>query len=388
MRKIREVLRLKFGEKRSQREVAAACNIGAATVWEYVRRATAAGLSWPLPEDLDDVALEQKLYAHEYATAVARPMPDLVYLHEELRRDGVTLQLLWTEYRESHPDGIGYSQLCERYSRWAQRLNPTMRQTHRAGEKAFVDFSGSRPNVTDRVTGERTPVELFVGTLGASSMIYAEAVASQELENWIRVHTHMLEAWGGSPDKKKCAHQNDNMHCIACHSSWNPSCFGCHLPQKANLKMPQLHADGEVSRNFTPYNFQTLRDDIYMLARDGDATKNRIGPARSSCAIHVGSYNGNRESIYYQQQTLSGDGFGGTAFSTNVPHTVRGRGARETKQCTDCHPSTQKDNNAWMAQLLMQGTNYLNHIGRYCWVGAGEEGLYGVAVTEREEPQV
>ena len=200
MRKIREVLRLKFGEKRSQREVAAACNIGAATVWEYVRRATAAGLSWPLPEDLDDVALEQKLYAHEYATAVARPMPDLVYLHEELRRDGVTLQLLWTEYRESHPDGIGYSQLCERYSRWAQRLNPTMRQTHRAGEKAFVDFSGSRPNVTDRVTGERTPVELFVGTLGASSMIYAEAVASQELENWIRVHTHMLEAWGGCPE--------------------------------------------------------------------------------------------------------------------------------------------------------------------------------------------
>ena len=114
MRKIREVLRLKLGEKLSQREVAAACNIGAATVWEYVRRATAAGLIWPLPEELDDVALERKLYAHEYATAVARPMPDLVYLHEELRRDGVTLQLLWTEYRESHPDGIGYSQLCER----------------------------------------------------------------------------------------------------------------------------------------------------------------------------------------------------------------------------------------------------------------------------------
>ncbi len=93
------------------------------------------------------------------------------------------------------------------------------------------------------------------------------------------------------------------MSCIACHSSWNPSCFGCHLPQKANKKMPALHNEGDVSRNFVSYNFQTLRDDVYMLARDGDVTGNKIGPARSSCAIHVGSYNANRESIYVQQQT-------------------------------------------------------------------------------------
>jgi hypothetical protein len=151
--------------------------------------------------------------------------------------------------------------------------------------------------------------------------------------------------------------------------------------------MPQLHADGEISRNYTPYNFQTLRDDIYMLAKDGDATRNRIGPARSSCAVHVGSYNNNRESIYVQQQTISAEGFGGTAFSTNVPHTVRGRGVRETKQCTDCHLSQNDDNNAWMAQLLMHGTNTMNFIGRYCWVAAGEHGLCAVAVTERDEPQ-
>ncbi|MCE9529840.1 MAG: hypothetical protein K8T89_01665 [Planctomycetes bacterium] len=195
--------------------------------------------------------------------------------------------------------------------------------------------------------------------------------------------------WGSQPkgNEAPCAHQNKNMSCIACHSAWNPSCFGCHLPQKANVKMPTLHADGEVSRNYTPYNFQTLRDDIYMLARDGDATNNRIGPARSSCAVHVGSYNNNRESIYPQQQTISAEGFGGTAFSTNVPHTVRGRGVRETKQCTDCHLSKNNDNNAWMAQLLMHGTNYMNLIGRYCWVATGEHGLYSVVVTEREEPQ-
>jgi transposase len=200
MRKIREVLRLKFCEKRSQREIAAACGMGAGTVWEYVKRATQVGLSWPLPEELDDAALDRKLYEREYLTAVVRPLPDFAKLHVELRRDGVTLQLLWTEYRESHPEGYGYSQFCERYSRWAQKLNPTMRQTHRAGEKAYVDFSGSRPHITDRVTGERTPVELFVGVLGASSLIYAEAVPSQELPNWIRVHTHMLEAWGGCPE--------------------------------------------------------------------------------------------------------------------------------------------------------------------------------------------
>ena len=114
------------------------------------------------------------------------------------------------------------------------------------------------------------------------------------------------------------------MSCIACHSSWNPSCFGCHLPQRANMKMPSLHFEGDVSKNYISYNFQTLRDDVFMLARDGNATGNRIGPARSSCAIHVGSYNANRESIYVQQQTISGEGLSGIAFSTNVPHTVRG----------------------------------------------------------------
>src|SRR5208282_71319 len=132
-------------------------------------------------------------------------------------------------------------------------------------------------------------------------------------------------------------------------------------------------------------NFQTLRDDVFMLARDGLATNQRINPARSSYAIHVTSYNNNRESIYTQQQTISGEGLSGIAFSTNVPHTVRGKG--ETKMCSDCHVSKNNDNNAIMAQLLMQGTNYVNFIGRYCWVAAGEHGLAAVEVTEREEPQ-
>lgn len=193
-------------------------------------------------------------------------------------------------------------------------------------------------------------------------------------------------AWGDIPaGEEKCAHSANEMSCISCHSSWNASCYGCHLPQKANRKMPELHNEGDVTRNLVSYNFQTLRDDVYMLARDGNVTGNRIGPSRSSCAIHVTSYNQNREQIYVQQQTISSDGPSGIAFSTNVPHTVRGAG--ETKTCVDCHLSLANDNNARMAQLLMQGTNYLNFIGRYCWVAAGEEGLYGVTVTELEEPQ-
>jgi hypothetical protein len=202
--------------------------------------------------------------------------------------------------------------------------------------------------------------------------------------------------WGDVPDdESQLAHCNKNMSCIACHSSWNPSCFGCHLPQNANRKMPGLHNEGDMSRNYVSYNFQTLRDCTYMLARDGDVTGNRIGPARSSCAIHVGSYNQNRESIYVQQQTISAEGMSGIAFSTNVPHTVRGGtaglphkpGRSETKQCTDCHVSKDDDNNAIMAQLLMHGTNTMNFIGKYCWVGAGEHGLHAVEVTERDEPQ-
>jgi hypothetical protein len=181
------------------------------------------------------------------------------------------------------------------------------------------------------------------------------------------------------------AHQNSNMSCIACHTSWNPSCFGCHLPQKANAKTPMLHNEGTVSKNQISYCFQTLREDVFMLGRDGDVTGNRIGPARSSCAIHVGSYNNNRESIYFQQQTISAMGPSGIAFSTNVPHTVRGKDG--TKQCTDCHLSKQNDNNAIMAQLLMLGTGSVNFIGRYAWVAQGEHGLEAIEVTERDEPQ-
>jgi hypothetical protein len=192
------------------------------------------------------------------------------------------------------------------------------------------------------------------------------------------------QTWGDVPDKdEQLAHADSSMTCFACHSSWMTSCFGCHLSMKANRKMPNRHNEGDDSRNYTTYNFQVLRDDVFMLARDGTVTGHRVAPAASRSAVIVSSQNQNREWIYSQQQTISAEGFSGQSFSTHVPHTVR---ATETKGCTDCHVSKENDNNAWMAQLLMQGTNFVNFMGRYVYVAA-EHSLEVVAVTEREDPQ-
>jgi len=192
-------------------------------------------------------------------------------------------------------------------------------------------------------------------------------------------------SWGSVKiSESALAHPNSEMACQTCHSSWVPSCFGCHLPMKANQRRPMLRYDGEMTRNWTSYDFQTLRNDVFMMARDGVVTGNRISPVRSSCAVLVTSYNARRDVLYTQQQPVSSEGFSAEAFSTAVPHTVR---TKETKQCTDCHISRANDNNAKMAQLMTLGTNFVNFIGRFAWVGEGEKGLQAVAVTERDEPQ-
>jgi hypothetical protein len=190
--------------------------------------------------------------------------------------------------------------------------------------------------------------------------------------------------WGDVPgDDKLLAHRDENMTCFACHSSWMTSCFGCHLSMQANRKMPNRHNEGGDTRNFTTYNYQVLRDDVFMLGRDGTVTGNRIAPVRSSSAVLVSSQNQNREWIYSQQQTVSAEGYSGQTFNTHVPHTVR---ATETKGCTDCHVSKNNNNNAWMAQLLLQGTNFVNFMGRYVYV-ASNEALEVVVATEHAEPQ-
>jgi hypothetical protein len=189
--------------------------------------------------------------------------------------------------------------------------------------------------------------------------------------------------WGSAAAPETLAHANSSMTCYTCHTSWTPTCFGCHLSMVSNRKMPMLHNEGLTTRNWTAYNFQVLRDDSFFLGKDGTVTKNRIAPVRSACAVLVSSQNQARSWNYYMQQTVSAEGFSGQAFSTFVPHTVR---AKETKQCTDCHVAADGGNNAWMANVLMQGTNFMNFMGHNIWVADGKDGFEGVAVAERDEP--
>jgi transposase len=200
MRKIREVLRLAVGEGLSRRQVSAASGVPLTTIADYLGRASAAGVKWPLPDDLDDAGLEALLYPAVVPSVVTRPAPDWGCVHRELRRNGVTLQLLWLEYREAHPGGYGYSQFCNLYRQWRGGIEVTMRQAHTAGEKLFVDFPGDTVPIWDGRTGEvALRAELFVAVLGASSWLYAEAFPSQELLCWVSAHVHCFEAMAGCP---------------------------------------------------------------------------------------------------------------------------------------------------------------------------------------------
>lgn len=200
MRKIRDVLRLSLHEGLSLRDVAASLQIPFTTVGDHVRRAKAAGLSWPLTEGLDDDALEALLFATAAPAAQARPQPDWNKVHIELRRPHVTLMLLWLEHKEAFPEGHAYSQFCERYRRWRRSVDVVMRQEHKAGDKLFVDFPGRQIPIYDEVTGDKAfEAELFVAVLGASSYLYAEALRSQQLLHWVTGHVHAFEFLGGCP---------------------------------------------------------------------------------------------------------------------------------------------------------------------------------------------
>jgi len=211
MRKTREILRLRWGEGLGQRAVARSVLVSPTTVADCVGRAKVAGLSWPLDPQLDDGALEALLYPPPRPSVQPRALPDWTQLHRELRRKGVTLLLLWQEYKEAHgEEGYQYSQFCELYHQFRGQLDVVMRQEHRAGEKSFVDFSGDGFQIVDPQTGEVSEAPLFVATLGASSYTYAEAFPSQELRCWIEGHIHAYEYFEGVtaitvPDNTKTA---------------------------------------------------------------------------------------------------------------------------------------------------------------------------------------
>ena len=201
MRRIRQVLQLHFGAHASARVIAREVGVGRTTVQDYLSRAGAAGLGWPLAADLTDEALEQLLFPAPSCKAGARrhPEPDWAALVREMKRPGVTLAILWEEYDAIHPQAYRYSRFCELYRDFERRLSPTMRQSHVAGHKAFVDYSGKKVPITDPLTGAVRMAEIFVAVLGASNLTYFEATWTQTLPDWSGAHVRMFRFWGSAP---------------------------------------------------------------------------------------------------------------------------------------------------------------------------------------------
>ncbi len=198
MRKIRSILRAKLKLGLTNRGAAMAASVSPGVVSSVVVRARAKGLlEWEAVEALTDEALEVMLYGARVPAGRQRPEPDPVWIHTERQRKGVTLELLHLEYLAEHPEGLRYTAFCARYRKWVRARKLSMRQVHRAGEKLFVDYSGDKPSVVDPKTGEAREVELFVATLGASNLSYAEATWTQKLADWTASHIRTFEFLGG-----------------------------------------------------------------------------------------------------------------------------------------------------------------------------------------------
>jgi len=201
MRKLRDVLRLKFDGGQTNRRIARSCHISRPTVADYLLRFEEARLVWPAAAALNDATLEHKLFPPAPAVSTTeRTVPDWHHVHHELRGKGVTLTLLWHEYKAAHPEGFQYSWFCDQYRAWAMKLDVVMRQDHRAGEKLFVDYAGQTAEVVDRRTGEIRQAQIFVAVLGASNYTYAEATWTQQLPDWIGSHVRAFEFLGGTSE--------------------------------------------------------------------------------------------------------------------------------------------------------------------------------------------
>jgi len=199
MRKSKEILRLKWEVGISDAAASRSCHASRSAVAGCIRRATAAGLSWPLPEGMDDARLEQLLYPSALATS-ERPVPDWAQIHQEMKRKSVTLFLLWQEYKVQSPEGFQYSYFCDLYREFRGKLTVSMRQTHLAGEKLFVDYAGPTIPIVDRTTGEIHPAQVFVAVLGASNYTFAEATMTQGLADWTGSHVRAFEFMDGVPE--------------------------------------------------------------------------------------------------------------------------------------------------------------------------------------------
>lgn len=201
MRKIREILRLKFDCKLTYEQIANSCGTGRSTVSDYLKRFETSPLKWPLSPDIDDIQLEQLLFpSSQFSHSPDRDGIDWQYIHRELRRKSVTLMLLWQEYKAQYQTGYQYSQFCLLYSQWAGRIDPVMRQTHCAGEKMFVDYAGQTAAVYDLSLKQNREAQVFIAVLGASNYTYAESTWTQTLPDWIASHCRAYQFIGGVPE--------------------------------------------------------------------------------------------------------------------------------------------------------------------------------------------
>jgi transposase len=260
MRKVRQILRLAH-EGLPLREIASAVGVPFTTVGDQLRRARAAGLSWPLPPEMDDDAVEELLFGRGPAPETGRPLP----VSKELRGKGVTLMLLWEEYRAEHPEGYSYSQFCLHYRAFAAHLDLPMRQEHRAGERLFVDFPGDRLPIYDRRLGEVAfDAELFVAVMGASSYLYAEAVRSQSLEHWVTAHVHCFEALGCVPRIVVC----DNLRSgVSRADRYEPDVNATYADMAAHYQVAVIPTRSRKPRDKAKAEAGVLLAERWILAR-------------------------------------------------------------------------------------------------------------------------
>lgn len=210
MIRVREILRQKLVEERTHREIARSLSVSAGTVGATCSRAARLAIAWEQVVEMSDEALDAKVFGARGKASSTRPMPDWSYVHAEVRKKGVTLMLLHLEYLEAHADGLRFSSFCDHYAAWKKRQQPTMRQTHTAGENMFVDYAGQKPRIVDAKTGEVREVELFVAVLGASNLVFAEATESQRVPDFVGSCRRAFESFGGVtaaivPDQLKSA---------------------------------------------------------------------------------------------------------------------------------------------------------------------------------------
>jgi transposase len=298
MRRIREVLRLRH-QGLTERVIARMLGVSNGVVHGYVRRTRLAGLTWPLPEGMDDEGLELLLFPAPAAASQSdrRPTPDWVYVEKELRRRSVTRLLLWEEYRAANPDGFGYTWFCTTFEAWKQRVRPSMRQTHVGGEKVFVDFAGDTIDIFDPITGEAHAMKLFVAAMGASNYTYAEACPSEGLSDWIGVHTGLFRYLGGVPKFVVC----DNLKAAVTNPDrYDPGINRTYAEMAAHYGTAILAARPRRPKDKTSVSYCTL---FWRLRGDGDEP-GRAGVAPSA-AFEDGLLWGQRPQATIQMVTTA-----------------------------------------------------------------------------------